>query len=305
MRRSYQGETQVRVWFYWSWQASLCHVLPHWEIRASVPGESQLQQSRATQRTVHAGCLSVSLIHRTQTWRTVHRRCYLKILRIAYDDHVTNEEVCAKIQQAIGPHEDLLTIVKKTQTTVVRSCLPLIKSDQSHLTRHYERRKKITQTKKQNKKRGGKRASKNGQACSSPSPRGQWRTEKNAGNRLWNHLWCPTEPLGWGIDEGDNPRSCDKDCRIFNVRTDVNECEFTLACTDIVTESALKVDSWRKKNPSPHRGIEPASAAWLPDTLPSEVHSHLHRYIQIWVNLFIFFFLHWDVSKLAALVALH
>ena len=28
-------------------------------------------------------------------------------------DHVTNEEVRAKIQQAIGPHEDLLTIVKR------------------------------------------------------------------------------------------------------------------------------------------------------------------------------------------------
>ena len=27
--------------------------------------------------------------------------------------HVTNEEVCAKIQQAIRPHEDLLTIVKR------------------------------------------------------------------------------------------------------------------------------------------------------------------------------------------------
>ena len=27
--------------------------------------------------------------------------------------HVTNEEVCAKIQQAIGPHKDLLMIVKR------------------------------------------------------------------------------------------------------------------------------------------------------------------------------------------------
>ena len=36
-----------------------------------------------------------------------------KILRISHKDHVTNEEVCAKIQQAIGPHEDLLTIVKR------------------------------------------------------------------------------------------------------------------------------------------------------------------------------------------------
>ena len=40
-------------------------------------------------------------------------RCYRKKLRISYKDHVTNEEVCAKIQQAIGPHEDLLTIITR------------------------------------------------------------------------------------------------------------------------------------------------------------------------------------------------
>ena len=40
-------------------------------------------------------------------------RCYRKILRTLYKDNVTNEEVRAKIQQAIGPHEDLLTIVKR------------------------------------------------------------------------------------------------------------------------------------------------------------------------------------------------
>ena len=40
-------------------------------------------------------------------------RCYHKILLISYKDHVTNEEVCAKIQQAIRPHEDLLTTVKR------------------------------------------------------------------------------------------------------------------------------------------------------------------------------------------------
>ena len=47
--------------------------------------------------------------------------CYRKILHISYKDHVTNveedhapnEEDRAKIQQAIGPHEDLLTIVKR------------------------------------------------------------------------------------------------------------------------------------------------------------------------------------------------
>ena len=40
-------------------------------------------------------------------------RCYRKILHIPYKDHVTNEELRAKIQQTIGPHEELLTIVKR------------------------------------------------------------------------------------------------------------------------------------------------------------------------------------------------
>ena len=36
-----------------------------------------------------------------------------QILCVSYKDHFTNEEVCAKIQQALGPHKDLLTIVKR------------------------------------------------------------------------------------------------------------------------------------------------------------------------------------------------
>ena len=43
----------------------------------------------------------------------VEMRCYHKILRISHKDHVTNKEVHAKIQQAIGPHEDLLIIIKR------------------------------------------------------------------------------------------------------------------------------------------------------------------------------------------------
>ena len=45
--------------------------------------------------------------------QAMEMRCYRKILHISYIDHVTNEEVRAKIQLAIGPHEDLLTIVKR------------------------------------------------------------------------------------------------------------------------------------------------------------------------------------------------
>ena len=45
--------------------------------------------------------------------QAMEMRCYRKILRISYKDRVTNEEVRAKIQQAIGPHEDPLIIVKR------------------------------------------------------------------------------------------------------------------------------------------------------------------------------------------------
>ena len=45
--------------------------------------------------------------------QTMEMRCYRKILCISYKDHVINEEVRAKIQQAIGPHEDLLIIVQR------------------------------------------------------------------------------------------------------------------------------------------------------------------------------------------------
>ncbi|WP_419637219.1 hypothetical protein, partial [Thiolapillus sp.] len=40
-------------------------------------------------------------------------RCYRKILLVSYKDHVANEKVRARVQRAIGPHEDLLTIVKR------------------------------------------------------------------------------------------------------------------------------------------------------------------------------------------------
>ena len=69
--------------------------------------------------------------------------CYRKILHISYKDHVTNEEVGAKIQQAIGRPPDHR---KETQTAVVWSCLPFIRSGQTHLARHSERGKKTRQT---------------------------------------------------------------------------------------------------------------------------------------------------------------
>ena len=40
-------------------------------------------------------------------------RCYQRLFNISYKGHVTNKEVCRKIQAAIGEYDKLLTLVKK------------------------------------------------------------------------------------------------------------------------------------------------------------------------------------------------
>ena len=66
---------------------------------------------------------------------------------------------------------------------------------------------------KADKGRGGKTTSRNGQACSSASPGGQWRTGKNGENWLQNYLWCPNDPRGEGIDDDDGDAVCSIVCR--------------------------------------------------------------------------------------------
>ena len=79
--------------------------------------------------------------------QAMEMRCYRKMLHISYKDHVTKEEVRAKIQQAIGPHDDLLHEDRKeTHSAVVWSCLPFIRSGKKRLARHSERGKKTRQT---------------------------------------------------------------------------------------------------------------------------------------------------------------
>ena len=45
--------------------------------------------------------------------RALEMRCYRRLLNISYKDHVTNEEVRKRIQNATGVHDDLLTMVKE------------------------------------------------------------------------------------------------------------------------------------------------------------------------------------------------
>ena len=73
--------------------------------------------------------------------RAMEMRCYRILLRISYKDYVINEEVRAKLTiRRLPDHR------KETQTAVVWSCLPFIKSGQNHLARHSERGKKACQT---------------------------------------------------------------------------------------------------------------------------------------------------------------
>ena len=73
-------------------------------------------------------------------------RCFRKLLGISYRDHITNEEVKARIGNAIGPNEDLLTAVKKTQTEVVRARHTTIWIGQDYPTGNSSRRKTKRQT---------------------------------------------------------------------------------------------------------------------------------------------------------------
>ena len=111
--------------------------------------------------------------------QVMEMRCYRMIIHISCKDHVTNEEVSAKIQQAIGPHEDLSAIVKRRKLQWY-----------GHFSRSSGLAKTILQgTVKEGSRQGRQRKRweeniREWKAWSSPSPRGQWRTGKNGGNWL-------------------------------------------------------------------------------------------------------------------------
>ena len=94
--------------------AALTRLKPVWiDKSVSLSSKIRLLRSLVTSIFLYAcesWTLTAALQRRIQA---MEMRCYRKIIHISYKDHVTYEDVCAKILQAIGPHEDLLTIVKK------------------------------------------------------------------------------------------------------------------------------------------------------------------------------------------------
>ena len=126
--------------------------------------------------------------------QVMEMRCY-RILRISYKDHVTNEEVRVKIQPAIGPQEDLLTIIKRRKSQWY-----------GHVSRSSGLAKTILQGTVKGGRRHGRQRNRwednirNGQAWSSPSPRGQWRTGKKM-EETASEIICGTPAIlvvkGW------------------------------------------------------------------------------------------------------------
>ena len=87
---------------------------PVWNDRGiSLSSKIQLMHSLVTSIFLYAcepRTVTAELQRRIQA---MEMRCYCKIQRISYTDHVPNEEVCAKIQRAIRLHEDLTTIKRR------------------------------------------------------------------------------------------------------------------------------------------------------------------------------------------------
>ena len=122
--------------------------------------------------------LTAELQRRVQA---MEMRFSCKILCISYKDHVTNEEVCAKIQQAIGPHKDLLTIVKGHR----------LKWYVGHVSCSLSLTKTILQGTVKGRRRQGRQKErwedniKGWTGLKFTKSQGQWRTEKNGRNWLF------------------------------------------------------------------------------------------------------------------------
>ena len=118
-------------------------------------------------------------------------RYYRKVLHISYKDHVTNEEVRAEIQQAIGPHEDLLTIVKRRKLQW-----------SGHVSRSSGLAKTILQgTVKGGRRQGGqrKRWEDNIREWTGLEFAKSKRADENGGKwrkLVAKSLWCPNDPRG-------------------------------------------------------------------------------------------------------------
>ena len=172
--------------------AALTRLKPVWNDRGiSLSFKIQLMRSLVTSIFLYA-CESWTLTAELQRRiQAIEMRCYRKILHILYKDHVINEDVRAKIQQAIGPHEDLLTIVKRRKLKWYG---------------HVSRSSGLAKTILQGTVKGGRRQDRQTKRWEDNIR--EWtglefgtsqravENRENGENLLQNHLWSPNDPRG-------------------------------------------------------------------------------------------------------------
>ena len=123
--------------------------------------------------------------------QAMEMRCYRRIPHISYKDHVTNEEVRAKIQQAIGPHENLLTTVKRRKLQWY-----------GHVFRSSGLAKTFLQGTVKGARRQGRQRKRwednirEWTGLEFANSQRAVENRENGGNWLRNHLWCPNDPRG-------------------------------------------------------------------------------------------------------------
>ena len=128
--------------------------------------------------------------------QAMEMKCYRRILHISYTDHVSIKEVHVKVQQATGPHKDLLTMVKRCKLQWY-----------GHVSCSSGLAKTILQgTVKEGRRQGRqkKRWEDNTREWAGLEFGKFQRAVKNRENGeswLQSHLWCPNDPRGYGIDE--------------------------------------------------------------------------------------------------------
>ena len=156
----------------------------------SLSSKIQLMRSLVTSIFMYA-CESWTLKAELQRRiQAMEMRCYHKLLRISYKDHVTNEEASAKIQQTIAPHKDLPTIIRR----------------KLQWYGHVSRSSGLAKTILQGTMKGGGRQGRERKRWEDNIR--EWtglefaksqravENRENGGNWLQNHLWCPNNPGG-------------------------------------------------------------------------------------------------------------
>ena len=160
---------------------ALTRLKPVWNDRSISPStEVRLMRSLVTPIFLYVSeswTLTAELQSRI---RVMEMRCYRKRLRFSGKYHVTSEDVCAKVQQAVGPHKDFLTIARRRK----------LRWD-GHIVRPSGPVKIILQVTVKSWKDNIREWT--GLEFATSQSAVENRENKNEGNWLRSHLWCPND----------------------------------------------------------------------------------------------------------------